>query len=106
MPVSPNFVGTKTITGLDVAATAYSAGTTDDGAFLKGSSLNCIGGKMVLMYDNAAGTGDPLAAYQARTMTAPNTVSQTELPASVNDVFLQTSTNPDRKSTRLNSSHT
>ncbi|MFM2206904.1 MAG: hypothetical protein RL213_879, partial [Bacteroidota bacterium] len=94
MPTAPNFVGTKLMTALDIATTAQSPATTDDGAFLKGSSLGCIGGKFVLVYDNTSGTGDPLSVYQARTMTAPNTVSQSDLPVAINDVFLQTSTNP------------
>jgi hypothetical protein len=94
MPIAPNFVGTKLMTALDIGNTAQTPATTDDGAFLKGSSLSCIGGKFVLFYDNTSGTGDPMSVYQARTMIAPNTVSQTELPAAINDIFLQTSTNP------------
>jgi hypothetical protein len=94
MPVSPNFVGTKLMTALDIGNSAQSPATTDDGAFLIGSSVSCTDGKYVLIYDNTAGSGDPMSVYQSRAMIAPNTFSQSELPASVNSVFLQTSSNP------------
>ncbi|MEY4595220.1 MAG: hypothetical protein RIQ47_1630, partial [Bacteroidota bacterium] len=94
MPTEPNFVGTKLMTALDIGTTAQTPATTDDGAFLTGSSTACIGGKYILIYDNAAGTGDPISVYQARTMNAPNTISQSELPTAVNDIYLQTSSSP------------
>ena len=88
MPTAPNFVGAKIMTALDIANTALTSATTDDGAFLKGSSAACIGGKYVLVYDNTAGTGDPLFSYQSRQMVPTNT-SQSELPTVINDVLTQ-----------------
>ncbi len=86
---TPNFVGTKTITALDIPTTDYTPGvTTDDGAFLKGSSVSCIGGKFVLVYDNVNGTGDPLFAYQARQATATGT-NNGQLPTAISNVYNQ-----------------
>ncbi|MFM7216741.1 MAG: beta strand repeat-containing protein, partial [Bacteroidota bacterium] len=91
MPTEPNFIGTKLMTALDIGTTAQTPATTDDGAFLTGTSTSCVGGKYILLYDNTAGTGDPISVYQSRTMIAPNTTSQTELPTLVNDIYLQSS---------------
>ncbi|MDX2190732.1 MAG: hypothetical protein SFY32_12795, partial [Bacteroidota bacterium] len=71
MPGSPQFVGTKTITGLDIAATALTGATTDDGAFIYGQANSDAAGKYVLIYDNIAGTGDPLYSFR---VVAPNTI--------------------------------
>ena len=51
---SPNFISTNTITSLDIASTALSANTADDGAFVRGNLNACMGGKLVLVYDNGA----------------------------------------------------
>ncbi|MFM9051053.1 MAG: beta strand repeat-containing protein, partial [Bacteroidota bacterium] len=91
MPTEPNFIGSKLMTALDIGNTVQTTTTSDDGAFLTGVSSACVGGKYILLYDNVTGSGDPISAYQARTMIAPNTVSQTELPALVNDIYFQTS---------------
>ena len=64
-PPAP-LIGTKTITCLDLATTAMTPETTDDGAYIKGSADPTITGKYVLAYDNTAGTGDPLFSYQVR----------------------------------------
>ncbi len=86
---SPTFVGTKTITALDIPTTARTSGvTTDDGAFIAGVSGACMDGKYILLYDNTAGTGDPLFSYQARTMAATNT-TQSDLPTLINDIYTQ-----------------
>ncbi len=89
-PSSPDFVGSKTITSLDIQNTPTAA-TSDDGAFLKGSAISCAGGKYILIYDNVAGTGDPLFAYQARQAiptdtTSGNTIS---LPTAIRDIYRQ-----------------
>jgi hypothetical protein len=70
--IVPNFVTTKTITALDIAPTALTPATTDDGALLTGELAACIGGKYILTYDNIAGTGDPIFAYPAN----PNGLTQ------------------------------
>ncbi|HPS63283.1 MAG TPA: hypothetical protein PLK82_09485, partial [Bacteroidales bacterium] len=90
-PTAPLFVGTKTLTALDIATTARTTATTDDGCFVKGSCLPASNGKYMLMFDNTAGTGDPLFAYMIMPMT-PTQVSNSELPTAVNDVYMQTGT--------------
>lgn len=88
MPTAPSFSGSKLIRALDIGNAATS-NTADDGAFLKGSaSASCLSGKYILVYDNEAGTGDPISSYQARQM-APTNSSQTELPTAINDVLTQ-----------------
>ncbi|MBP6427682.1 MAG: lamin tail domain-containing protein, partial [Bacteroidia bacterium] len=70
--IAPNFITTKTITALDVASTALTTSTLDDGAFLTGSLAACVGGKYILIYDNTAGTGDPIFSYPSN----PNGLTQ------------------------------
>ncbi|MBL8006272.1 MAG: hypothetical protein JNJ56_01975 [Ignavibacteria bacterium] len=84
----PAYIGTKQITALDIAVTERTASTADDGAFIKGTGFTGEAGKYVLVYNDTSGTGDPLYSYQVRNSVATNT-SQTELPALINDVFLQ-----------------
>jgi len=84
----PNFVGAKQITALDIANVARTTATTDDGAFIKGSADPSVTGKYVLLYDNVAGTGDPLFSYQIRQATATNT-HQSEIPNPVDSVYMQ-----------------
>ncbi|MEI6060385.1 MAG: lamin tail domain-containing protein [Bacteroidota bacterium] len=91
MPASPNFITVKTITALDIAATARTVSAADDGAFVAGSALPVSAGKYVLLFDNTAGTGDPLYAYQIRQAAATNG-TQTEFPAVINDIFMQAGT--------------
>lgn len=91
IPTSPLFAGTKTLTALDIAVTARTPATTDDGCFVKGSSLGASNGKYMLMFDNEAGTGDPLFAYQILPST-PTQSSNSELPVQINDVYMQTGT--------------
>ena len=91
MPTSPLFVGTKLMTALDIAATPRTPATTDDGCFVKGSSMPPSNGKYMLMSDNVAGTGDPLFAYMIRQMI-PTQVTNSELPTAVNDVYMQAGT--------------
>jgi hypothetical protein len=88
-PGSPIFISTKTTTALDIPTTALTPATTDDGAFLTGALANCTGGKYALIYDNVAGTGDPLYATAIKTMPYTNT-AQTDLPAAVNTIWLNT----------------
>lgn len=87
----PSYIGTKQITALDIAVTERTATTSDDGAFIKGTGFTGEAGKYVLVYDNTSGTGDPLYSYQVRNSAATNT-TQSELPALINDVFLQSGT--------------
>jgi PKD repeat protein len=91
MPGSPMFIGTKVLTALDIAVTERTPATTDDGCFVKGSSLPASNGKYMLMYDNVAGTGDPLFAYMILPMI-PTQSANLELPVPVNDVYMQTGT--------------
>lgn len=89
MPASPQFVGTKTITCLDIPTTARTSGVTaDDGAFLHVQGTACNNGKYILIYDNTSGTGDPLFSYQARNAVATNT-TQSDLPSIINSIYLQ-----------------
>ena len=87
---TPNFEGVKTITTLDVQNTATSS-TSDDGAFIKGTTSSSFNGKYILAYDNVNGTGDPLFAYQVNT-ALPTNISQSDLPSDLNDVYLQSGT--------------
>ncbi len=91
LPGSPLFVGTKILKALDIAVTERTPATTDDGCFVKGSSLAASNGKYMLIYDNVDGTGDPLFSYMIMPMI-PTQVSNSELPAPVNDVYMQTGT--------------
>lgn len=88
LPTNPNFVTTKTTTTLDIATTALTAETTDDGAFVKGMTPTSHAGKYVLIYNNEAGTGDPMYAFQVRTAIATNS-SQADLPSAINEVYAQ-----------------
>lgn len=89
-PGSPTFVGSKTITSLDIASTPITTDTMDDGAFLYGTSP-LSAGKYILVYDNESGTGDPLYAYQIRP-SAPTQSTQTSLPREIDSVFMQAGT--------------
>lgn len=91
MPSSPIFTGSKTLTALDIAATPRTTVTTDDGCFIKGSSMGASNGKYMLIYDNEAGSGDPLFSYQVLPST-PTQSANTELPVAINDVYMQTGT--------------
>ena len=91
MPGSPIFTGTKILTALDVAVTERTTATTDDGCFIKGSSLAASNGKYMLMFDNVAGTGDPLFSYMIMPM-GPTQSANLELPSAINDVYMQTGT--------------
>ena len=91
MPSAPNFIGSKTITALDIASTPRTTTTTDDGAFIKGTANIGASGKYVLLYNNIDGTGDPLFSYQIRTATATSS-TQSDLPSAINDVYLQSGT--------------
>ncbi len=91
MPGSPIYIGTKILTALDIAVTARTPATTDDGCFVKGSSMGASNGKYMLMFDNVDGTGDPLFSYMIMP-TTPTQVSNSELPAEVNDVYMQSGT--------------
>ncbi|MEI7723624.1 MAG: PKD domain-containing protein [Bacteroidota bacterium] len=91
MPSSPLFVGTKVLTALDIAVTARTPATTDDGCFVKGSSLAPSNGKYMLMFDNVAGTGDPLFSYMIMPLL-PTQSANTELPTPINDVYMQAGT--------------
>jgi len=89
-PGSPTFVGSKTVTSLDIASTPITTDTTDDGAFLYGTSP-LSASKYILVYDNESGTGDPLYAYQIRP-SAPTQSTQTNLPREIDSVFMQVGT--------------
>ena len=78
---------TKTIIALDIPVIARTPSTLDDGAFFKAYNL-CNSGKFALIYNNTAGTGDPLSAYQIRNCIATNP-SQTGLPVLINEFFSQ-----------------
>jgi hypothetical protein len=91
MPSPPSFVGTKTITTLDISTTARTSATTDDGAFIKGNADLLTSGMFVLLFDNETGTGDPLFSYQIRQSSATS-ITNNQLPSSINDVYMQSGT--------------
>lgn len=86
---TPTFIGTKQFTALDIATTARTPATTDDGAFIRGIRFLKGAGKFVLLYNNTAGTGDPLYSYQIVFGTAVNPL-QSELPVTISEIFNQT----------------
>jgi len=45
-----------------------------------------MGGKLVLVYDNIAGTGNPLYAFQVVTSTATQ-ITNSEFPTSVDSIY-------------------
>lgn len=92
IPSVPAFVGTKLITALDVAVNERTADASDDGAFVKGSALPGASGKFVLLYDNSAGTGDPLFAYQVRDAIPVQNTGQNDLPSAIGDIYSQSGT--------------
>jgi len=91
-PGTPQFVGTKPIRTLDIATTTpASQSTAGDGAYLKGTTNSSLSGDFVLLFDNVAGTGDPLFAYQVRQTTATQ-ASQNNLPTDINGIYNQSGT--------------
>lgn len=86
VPSTPSYISTATITSLDVANTALTVGTTDDGAFLQGNATTVASGRIVLLYDNTAGTGNPLSTFRIRNHQF-NQNSQTELPAAIDSIL-------------------
>lgn len=90
-PAQPAYVGSKVFTALDVTATAMTADPADDGAYIKGSADATTTGKYVLLFDNVAGTGDPLFSYQIRQATATQS-GNTALPTDINDIYMQAGT--------------
>jgi len=90
-PGSPVFISTQTTTALDIPAAERTPEATDDGAFIKGIANAGFDGKYVLLFDNDAGNGLPLYAYQVRNTVATNS-SQSEFPELINDVYLQAGT--------------
>jgi hypothetical protein len=88
MPTTPTFVGTKTMTALDIPITARTVATNDDGAFLRGHFDASWSGKMLLVYSNVDGSGDPLYAYQVR-QTTPTPSANTDLPGIVDSLWRQ-----------------
>lgn len=91
IPSNPAFITTNTITALDIPPTSLTPSTTDDGAFLKGSADPATTGKYVLVFDNTAGTGNPLFCYQIR-QAASTQLTQPDLPSAINDIYLQAGT--------------
>lgn len=69
--------------------TTYSAGNTDDGAYLKISSSSDFSGKYILFYNNTSASGYPLYSYQFRTASASQN-AQSELPTSISDIYTST----------------
>jgi len=90
-PSSPQFVGSKVITALDIAPNATTPETTDDGAYIKGTADPAATGKYVLLFDNVNGTGDPLFSYQIR-QAIPTNQNQSLLNPEINDIYLQAGT--------------
>ena len=88
---TPAFIGTKQITALDIAVTSRTPSTADDGAFIRGIQFPFESGKLVLLYNNTGGTGNPLFSYQIRNATAVNPL-QSELPAVISQIYNQSGT--------------
>lgn len=90
-PGNAMFAGSKVITALDIATTAMTPETTDDGAYIKGSANPLTNGKYVLLFDNVNGTGDPLYSFQIRDGITTNP-TQSQLNTEINDIYMQTGT--------------
>ncbi|MEP7319729.1 MAG: T9SS type A sorting domain-containing protein, partial [Panacibacter sp.] len=92
IPGTPNYQTSSSITILDAGTTTtYSVSNGDDGAYIKISGSSAFATKYVLLYNNSAGTGSPLFAYQARTSTPTTALTNlTELPASISNIYTQT----------------
>lgn len=93
MPASATFAGTKQLIGLDLGNSALTAGTTDDGAWILGSANSPSHGKVVMAYDNTAGTGDPIAIGFVENHPFVQG-SNSDLPTAVNGVLQGTAVNP------------
>lgn len=89
---TPSFITAKQLTALDIPVTPRTVSTSDDGAFVNGYNIQSASGKYVLIFNDTAGTGNPLSVYQIRVSSATNT-SQSELPAKINDIYLQNNSN-------------
>ncbi len=82
--------GSKILTALDIATTARTVSTTDDGAYIYGSADGCNSGQYILVYDNESGTGDPLYAYPAAaTSLAQSASNGSQHPAAINSFYQQ-----------------
>lgn len=88
-PGSPAFVGTKTLTALDISSAQRTADPADDGAFIRGSAMPQVSGKYVLLFDNAVGNGDPLFMYQVRQAVPVQITGQSDLPVQIGDIYSQ-----------------
>ncbi|MFA9215077.1 MAG: T9SS type A sorting domain-containing protein, partial [Candidatus Methylacidiphilales bacterium] len=86
MPSAPSFVGTKTLTALDIGVTPLTVATTDDGAYIQGNAQVGGAGKFVCAYSNTLGTGDPIAVGLIRGHSY-NQLSNNELPASIDSIL-------------------
>lgn len=85
---NPSFITAKQLTALDIPLTPRTTSTSDDGAFVNGYNIQSASGKYVLIFNDTAGSGNPLSAYQIRVSAATNT-SQSELPVRINDIYTQ-----------------
>jgi hypothetical protein len=92
-PAVPQFITTRSFTSLDIAPTALTGATTDDGAYVLGNAADCVGGSYVLAYDNEAGTGDALSVHQVRQAIPSGQITPTDNlanhPASIRAVLGQ-----------------
>ncbi len=83
MPTTPMFIGSKTLTALDIPVTPRTTTTDDDGAFIKGVTSPAFSGKIFAIYNETQGTTDPLYCFQVRTLTAYSTFANAELPGEI-----------------------
>lgn len=90
LPSSPSFIGTKTITALDIPVTERTLSTADDGAFVRGNVDPVYTGNYFMLYDNVDGNGNPIYCYQVRQTLATQSAN-TELPPSVDSIWQQLS---------------
>jgi hypothetical protein len=88
---TPSYVSTNSITALDVASTALTVASTDDGAFLQGNAVSYASGKIILTYDNTAGTGNPISTSRVRNNMLLQ-ASQTDLPTAIDNILLSSAT--------------
>jgi hypothetical protein len=90
------YITTNTFTSLDIAPTALTATTADDGAYLTGISPTCVGGGYVLAFDNVAGSGAPMSVHMVRPAVPSHTAANTAgHPSPVNAILSQTSPSVD-----------
>jgi hypothetical protein len=89
--INAQYSTTNTLTPLDIASTAFSAATTDDGAYVVGRADTCMSGRFAIAYDNVSGTGQPLSISPITSHVYLNG-AQAALAGAIDSVYANTAT--------------